>query len=367
MKPSSPEIPTPAQSGRYSLAVRRSGLELSSALAVVTLIAALAMAESLGLGLHDPDGSIGHTFVLLPLIVLVALVLDVLPRAIMRADSWRALRPAVAEVWRDRWPAANLRFMLVGLVGWYVTYASVRNLKGFVPFANQELYDRELSRIDFAMFGGQSPAVLLHELLGTTIAAHVLSFFYVVWIVALPASLAVALVWARRDRVSTWWVTAVSVDWVIGVALNYALPTLGPVYDRPGDFARLSDTMTSALQQSMWTERLQVLADPAHTNTVQNIAAFASLHVAIATTACLVAQRAGLHRSFVWVLRAFLAVTIVATVYFGWHYVSDVIAGLLLGFVGAWVGERFAAPDRVREVEVSELGAADLAGRGARQ
>jgi hypothetical protein len=325
------------------------------------------MAESLGLGFHDPDGSIGPTFVLLPLIVLLALVLDVVPRAALRARAWRSVRAAVAEVWRERWPAANLRFMVVGLIGWYVTYASVRNLKGFVPFANHELYDRDLSRIDFAMFGGHSPAVLLHHILGTGLAAQVLSFFYIVWIVALPASLAVALVWARRDRISSWWVTAVSIDWVIGVALNFALPTLGPIYDRPGDFADLSHTSTTALQQSMWTERLQVLADPAHTNTVQNIAAFASLHVAIATTACLVAQRAGLHRAIVWALRGFLAITMVATVYFGWHYVSDVIAGLLLGFVGAWVGEKFAAPDQVPEFEPSEVGAADLASRSAGQ
>lgn len=347
--------------------MRRSGLEFSSALAVATLVAALVMAQSLGVGFHDPDGSIGPTFVLLPLIVLLALILDVVPRALMRATSWRMARAAVAEVWHERWPAANLRFMLVGLVGWYVTYASVRNLKGFVPLANRQLYDRDLARIDFAMFGGRSPAVVLHNLLGTTVAAQVLSFFYIVWIVALPASLAVALVWARRDRISSWWVTAVSVDWVIGVVLNYALPTLGPIYDRPGDFAGLAHTSTTELQQSMWAERIQVLADPAHTDTVQNIAAFASLHVAIATTACLVAQRAGLHQAFVWALRAFLAITMVATVYFGWHYVSDVIAGLLLGFVGAWVGEKFAAPDQIPEVEVSELGAEDLAGRGAGQ
>jgi hypothetical protein len=342
-------------------------LEFSSALAVATLVAALVMAESLGLGFHDPDGSTGPTFVLLPVIVLLALVLDVLPRAVIRARSWRAIRPAIIDVSRERWPAASLRFMIVGLVGWYATYASVRNLKGFVPFANHQLYDTDLTRIDRTMFFGHSPAVLLHDLLGTTITAHVLSFFYIVWIVALPASLAVALVWARRDRISSWWVTAVSVDWVIGVALNFALPTLGPIYDHPGDFAGLAHTSTTGLQQSMWTERLQVLADPAHTHTVQNIAAFASLHVAIATTACLVAHRAGLRRSFVWALRAFLAVTMVATVYFGWHYVSDVIAGLLLGFVGAWVGEKFAADDPVPEAEVSELGAADLAGRSAGQ
>ena len=298
-----------------------------------------------GLPLRDPDGSTGPTFIRLPAIVLLALLLDIVPRAIIRASSWRSIRESVVEVTRERWQLASLRFMLVGLVGWYVTYATNRNLKGMVPFANLDLYDTQLDRLDQAMFGGQRPTVLLHELLGTDIAAQVLSFFYILWIVALPASLAVALVWARRDRVSSWWVTAVSLDWIMGVILNFALPTLGPIYDRPADFAELTRTGTTALQESMWTERLQVLADPANAHTVQNIAAFASLHVAIATTACIVAHRAGLHRALVQALRAFLAITMVATVYFGWHYVSDVIAGVLVGIVAAWVAERFAAPE----------------------
>ncbi|MDR7087079.1 membrane-associated phospholipid phosphatase [Aeromicrobium panaciterrae] len=325
--------------------MRRTGLELSSALAVASFIAAAMVAWYCDLPLRDPDGSTGPTFIRLPAIVLLALLLDIVPRAIIRASTWRSIRESVVEVARERWQLASLRFMLVGLIGWYVTYASIRNLKGMVPFANGELYDTQLDRLDQAMFAGHRPAVLLHDVLGTDIAAHVLSFFYIVWIVALPASLAVALVWARRDRVSSWWVTAVSLDWIMGVILNFALPTLGPIYDRPGDFAGLAETGTTSLQQSMWTERLQVLADPANTHTVQNIAAFASLHVAIATTACIVAHRAGLHRALVQALRVFLVITMIATVYFGWHYVSDVIAGLLVGIVAAWVAERFAAPE----------------------
>jgi len=335
--------------------VRRTGLELSSALAVASVIAAAMVAWYCDLPLRDPDGSTGPTYIRLPVIVLLALLLDIVPRAVTRASSWRSIRESVVDVARERWQMASLRFMIVGLVGWYVTYASIRNLKGMVPFANHHLYDGDLARLDRAMFGGHRPATLLHDLLGTGIAAHVLSFFYIVWIVALPASLAVALVWARRDRISSWWVTAVSLDWIMGVVLNFALPTLGPIYDRPGDFADLTPTSTTSLQQSMWTERLDVLADPAHTHTVQNIAAFASLHVAIATTACIVAHRAGLHRALVHALRAFLVITMVATVYFGWHYVSDVIAGVLVGMVAAWVAERFAAPEDTEKVETRAI------------
>ncbi len=318
-----------------------------------------------GLPLRDPDGSTGPTYVRLPVIVLLALLLDIVPRAIIRASSWREIRSRIVEVTQERWQMASLRFMVVGLVGWYVTYASIRNLKGMVPFANHDLYDTQLERLDRTMFGGHRPALLLHDLLGTDIAAHLLSFFYLAWIAALPASLAVALVWARRDRISSWWVTAVSLDWIIGVSLNFALPTLGPIYDRPVDFANLAPTATTALQDSMWAERIQVLADPGNAHTVQNIAAFASLHVAIATTACIVAHRAGLHRAIVAALRAFLVITMVATVYFGWHYVSDVIAGVLVGMVAAWIAERFAAPDETETADESgvERPRTNLAGK----
>lgn len=345
--------------------MRRTGLELSSALAVASFVAAAMVAWYCGLPLRDPDGSTGPTFIRLPAIVLLALLLDIVPRAIIRASSWREIRGAIADVTGERWQMANLRFMIVGLVGWYATYASIRNLKGMVPFANSGLYDTQLDRLDRAMFGGHRPTVLLHDLLGTDIAAHVLSFFYIAWIVALPASLAVALVWARRDRISSWWVTAVSLDWIMGVILNFALPTLGPIYDRPVDFANLTQTSTTSLQGSMWTERLQVLADPENTHTVQNIAAFASLHVAIATTACIVAHRAGLHRAIVQALGAFLVITMVATVYFGWHYMSDVIAGLLVGMVAAWVAERFAAPEEAETAKMpaDERARTNLAGK----
>lgn len=359
----------PDATGYYARTVRRSGLEFSTALAVASVVAAALVAWSFGLHLRDPDGSTGPTYIRLPVIIILALLADVVPRSVIRASGWRDLRRSGAEVVRERWSMTHLRFMLLGLAGWYATYAAVRNLKGFVPFVNGNLYDYELSTLDRAMFLGHQPSAVLHDLLGTDVAAQVLSFFYVLWIAALPASLAIALVWVRRDRLSSWWVTAVSVDWVLGVVANYALPTLGPVYNRPGDFASLPDTSTSALQQSMWAERVQVLADPVHVHTVQNIAAFASLHVAIAATACVVAHRAGLHQALVWSLRAFLVITMISTVYFGWHYVSDVIAGLLLGLVGAWVGERFAASGddeptdtrHRRDRAGSELSSADLA------
>jgi membrane-associated phospholipid phosphatase len=87
-------------------------------------------------------------------------------------------------------------------------------------------------------------------------------------------------------------------------------------------------------------------------------------------TACVIAHRAGLSRWIVWALRAFLVITMVDTVYFGWHYASDVFAGVLLGIAGAWLAERFAADHDEEPHDAtadSELGAPNLAGSRSRE
>lgn len=318
--------------------MRVSRLGFTCWLAALTLIAALGVAAYTGVPFRDPDTATGPTYVRLPVILLAALLIDVIPRILHRSRGRWDLLGTAREVIRERLAWTNMQFTLIGLVAWYTTYASIRNLKGFVPFVSHHVYDANLERLDRALMLGHDPAVLLHHLLGTGIAAHVLSFFYIGWIVLLPFSLAVALVWHRKTFVSSWWVTAVAVDWVLGVATNFALPTVGPIYADPQGFSNLATTPTSNLQDSMWAERMEVLANPEAAGVVQNIAAFPSLHVAIAATACFVAHWAGFHTLLRVSLWIFLGITSIATVYFGWHYVSDVVAGLLIGVAGAWIG-----------------------------
>ena len=64
---------------------------------------------------------------------------------------------------------------------------------------------------------------------------------------------------------------------------------------------------------------------------MQTIAAFASLHVAVMVTICLVAEAMRLPvviRVAAW---TFLALTMVATIYLGWHFFVDVLAGIVVG------------------------------------
>ena len=138
------------------------------------------------------------------------------------------LRSVVA----DRWDLAQVRFTPSGLLAWYVAYVAFRNLKGYLPFVNERLWDTELARLDRVLWLGHDPAAVLHEVLGTGWAAWLMSGVYVLWIGLVPAP-AIALVWTRRSHAGELYVTAISFNWLLGVAVYYLVPSLGPVYSRP--------------------------------------------------------------------------------------------------------------------------------------
>jgi hypothetical protein len=324
-----------------ALGVWRERFGFAIAVALAMAAAAVGVAVAYDLPLRDPDDATGPTYVRLPLILLLAFLTDVGPRALHRArrsGSLRGFREQFAAVTRERWPLDHIRFALLGLGSWYLTYVAFRNLKSFVPVVREGRYDNTLAAIDRWMFFGHDPAVLLHDLLGTTVAAQVLSFVYLAWIVLVPVSLAAALVWSRSVSGGSWLVTAVGVDWALGAATYYLVPTVGPVYIHPQVFAGLSHTPVTSVQEAMADDRAAVLADPSGAHAVQTIAAFASLHVGITVTVCLIAYWLGLNRWCQYALWLFLALTVVSTVYLGWHYATDCVGGVVVGFLGAWIG-----------------------------
>lgn len=299
-------------------------------LGAVMVIAMMTVSAGWDLPVRDPDGVVVPTYVRLPLIVLAALALDVVPRAIARRES-------VVTITRERWDRTQWAFALGGVVTWYATYAAFRNLKSYVPFVNDRLWDNELASLDRWLWLGNDPAEVLHQWLGTSWTAELLSLVYVAWIVLVPTTLGVALVWTRHRAAGSWFVTAVAVDWALGVATYFAMPSLGPVYSAPREFTDIDHTMVTSLQESMMGDRVEVLADPFATGAVQTIAAFASLHVAIMVTMVLIAHLVRLPR---WVLvssHVFLVLTVISTVYLGWHFFVDAIAGAALGAAGVWI------------------------------
>jgi hypothetical protein len=321
---------------------------------------AVAVAVTYHLPVRDPDGVAVPTYVRLPIILLLAWLTDVVPRAVWRSRRSVTRLPRIAlAVVRERWPWEHTRFALLGLGAWYLTYAAFRNLKSYVPFVNRTLWDDTLDRIDRVLWLGHDPAATLHALFGTGWAAPFFSFIYVAWIVFVPVSLVVALVWSRKRASGEWFVTAIAVDWVLGVATYFMVPTLGPVYSHPEDFTALPHTYVSTLQQNMIDDRYTVLHDPWATHAVQTIAAFASLHVGIMVTVCLMVELLKLHRWIRWSMWAFLVLTVLGTVYLGWHYFSDTLGGVLLGAAGVWIaalgtGNHVRGRPRLIEAEVPE-------------
>lgn len=286
-----------------------------------------------GLPLRDPDHVAGRRLVLVLCLVAVLVVLDVVIRASRRSGTLRPSRASIQRVRRERW---NLgRGLAVGgaLVSFYLTYLAYRNLKSVVPLLRPgELFDRQLADLDRVLFSGHDPAALLHGLLGTGPAAHVLSAGYVLLFAFIPATLAVGLVFSRDLQAGLFYTTAQSINWLLGAGSYFLLPSLGPVYVEPAAFADLPVSGVTQLQDLLLDQRVDFLRDPA-AGTAQSIAAFASVHVSIFFTAALAAHLLRLGRRVeigAWLL---LGVTIASTFYLGWHYVLDDVAGLVLGAI----------------------------------
>lgn len=305
--------------------------------ALFALACALAMfltAAATGLPISDPDGVGGPPLVRLSVILSVFIALDVLPRAV-----WRA-RPAPGRLWaemrsvvRERWAGHRLGYVLVGLFSFYITYVAYRNFKGFLPFLRPEIRDTGLLELERAVFFGNDPATLLHNLLGTGFANSFLSTMYVIYLAFVPISLAAALVWFGDMRRGLWYAMALCLNWVLGAVSYYLIPSMGPAFVAPELFSDLAPSASSSLQNALWVERLNVLYGSAPgpaKDLLQSIAAFASLHVSVTLTAALIASLVRANRWLRLGLWTYFWITVVATIYLGWHYVVDDFAGALI-------------------------------------
>jgi len=322
-----------AGSGVGALAPRRSVLA-GPIVAAVTGVTALVAAGASGLPVRDPDHVVGSRLLLVVVLAAVLVVIDIVVRAATASGRRPAIpsRTALTKVRRERWTGTRMLVVGSALVSFYVTYLAYRNLKSLVPVLRpRDLFDRQLAEADRAMFGGNDPAQVLHDLIGTGIATQLLSTVYVLFLLFVPLSLALALVFSRDLGRGLFFATALSINWALGAASYYLLPSLGPIYAGSSAFADLPATAASQLQQTLLEDRLSFLRDPEAAGAAQGIAAFASLHVSIVFTAALAAHVIGLRSSIRAALWALLAFTTLATVHLGWHYVIDDVAGLFLG------------------------------------
>ncbi|NYF99448.1 phosphatase PAP2 family protein [Janibacter cremeus] len=320
--------------------VRKWPYTVAVSVSVLVGIASIIGSQVLGIPLKDPEGFLGPAYVRLPLLGLLLSGVGVLIAA-TRRRGWRRIPRGVSEVIKHEWTLRRTLYIMTGLVTFYVSYVAYRNLKNVLPlYRDDTLYDRGLLQTDRWFFAGHDPATVLHAVLGTDITAMLLSFVYLSYMPLVPISLGVFLVLSRDVRVGAWYATTLCLNWVFGVVSYYVIPAVGPVYSRPDLYVDLPGTGVSSLQQALLDNRLEFLTSPLTSDAIHGVAAFASLHVSVTFAAALFLQRTtrnSIARTAAW---TFFALTSVATLYFGWHYVLDNVAGMLIGWgslvIGAW-------------------------------
>jgi hypothetical protein len=324
--------------------------------AVVGMVLALAATDAAGLPLRDPDHVAGRRLLILLGLVAALVVLDVAVRAARRSPGRLPSRAALASVRRERWTLHRGVAVGTALVSFYVSYLAYRNLKSMVPVLRPgDLFDRQLADLDRALFAGNDPAALLHTMLGTGAATHAMSAAYMLLFVFIPGTLAAALVFSPNLQAGLFYASAQSLNWLLGAASYFVLPSLGPVYADPSLFAQLSSSGAAQLQQMLLDERTQFLRDPA-AGTAQSIAAFASVHVSIFVTGALAAHVLGLRRRLRVAAWALVGLTVLSTIYLGWHYVLDDVAGVLLGALAVVLARALTGFDlrRARRMSTAE-------------
>jgi membrane-associated phospholipid phosphatase len=300
---------------------------------------AIATSLALGEGLKDPDGSLGPSWFRLPMMVLGAFLIDVVPRSVWRArHRLRSFPTQARAIIDEHWTRERIILVVVGLLSFYATYVSYRNLKNFLPQVNHSLHDVALHHIDRFLMFGHDPAIVLHGLLGDNYAAHVLAFVYLLFLPVSPASIVVFLVWSRNISYGYWFATAQCLAWALGTVSYYVLPTLGPNLYAPFRYRDLDQTGVTSLLDSLWYSRIEVLNNPRGTDAIQSVAGFASLHVGIILTLALVTHFTVRHvwlRTAMWI---YFTLTVISTLYFGWHYIADDVAGAVIAVVSVWLG-----------------------------
>lgn len=307
---------------------------------IVLVFAAITAvwSEHVGIPLRDPAGKMFRGR-LTSAVVLFGMF-AVADAAIRAARTTGSLRTFFG-VLRSRWPARRLLIAANGLLVYHLVYVCYRNLKSWD--ALNQPRDHDLLAVEKWLFLGHSPAELLHHLLGTGTSAYVLEFVYTSFANLVPLAVVGALVFADRIRDGYVMLASAMWVWVLGVGSYYLIPTLGPFASAPGDFAQLPRTSITSTQAEYLAARAHLLAHPAANDAFASVSAFASLHVGFTCMVVLMLRYYGLTR-FAHVVTAYLVAVMLATVYFGWHFLLDDVAGIALAAIAVLLGRLVIYP-----------------------
>lgn len=209
------------------------------------------------------------------------------------------------------------------------------NLKHLIPFVAHAFYDEVLFAFEARLFGA-SPTTHLIGIFGAG-AAPLLSALYKLFY-NYTAFLIIILVLQRGANLSDRFATSFVLLWLLGILAVYAVPTLGPCFVRPDLVSSLPLTEVSEMQAKLWTHKLAMEASPHSPVPVYLISGFPSLHFAVPIIgSVLLGERYPRLAAASW---AFVFLTLMTTIYFGWHYLLDDVGSVVLAFAALRLGRR---------------------------
>ena len=207
-----------------------------------------------------------------------------------------------------------------------VQLAALTWAKPTLPMFTGFWADPVLTRADAALFGAD-PWRVVHAIFGSR--NSLIDAIYALWFPTVLSALFFTFI--SRSSIKSRLIVTYFLTVAIGILIQFALPSGGPIfYGRLGFENRFADLMAAipplAMQGSgyLWGCHLgyrECLAG-------WGISAWPSMHVALATWVVLTA--ATLKRSLLPLALGWWAMIFIGSIYLGWHYVLDGIAGALL-------------------------------------
>ncbi len=330
---------------RLTAVFRRAHLLMIS-IAVGMGLLAISTSIVFGHPLVDPDGFIGPSYLRLPTILLLGFAIDLVPRTLWfsRFDPRRMPDVFRARL-REHWTKPRLQLVVSGILCFYITYVSYRNLKSQLPFilGKDHKFDRELFTIDRALFLGHEPGDRAAQPAGRRhLGADPVDGLPLVPAAgAAGAGRLAGLVAQPRLRLLVRDLAVRRLDPRHGVLLRaaHARPGLVPpvaLHHHRQHRRRQADGLPG--QQRLFAINTTAHSLQGLTAPLTSVAGFASLHVAITLLVALMIQYTTTMRWLKIVFWVNFCLTAVATIYFGWHYVFDDIAGVAIALVSFYVG-----------------------------
>ena len=212
------------------------------------------------------------------------------------------------------------------------------SLGDIIPFIRQHYYDEVLIRIDYLLFAAH-PTVWMERFNNTWLTA----LFQIAYISYYVMPIAVGTVLFIKDKQGEFETAAFTIILCFYLSyLGYLLfPAVGPRFT-------LNHLQTTDLQSGPMTLWIRQTLDSLEHNKTD---AFPSGHTAVALVSLFYAWRYR-QKALFRVLVPAVSALIVSTVYLRYHYVIDVIAGMLLAvltiFISPWMHRLFSGSPHQR-------------------